>query len=231
MAPGLANEAIHLAQAQTRALSGAFGREEGVEGLCDDFRRHACARVGDRDEHVLTGLDRVFLGVSVIHKSVHGLDGEPAAARHCIARVDREVEDRVLKLRRIRLDLPQAGGQHGLDFDLLAKRAVEQLAHAGDQLVDDQGLGRKRLLARERQKPLRERRRALGAVDGGFDEPFNVGLAARQLALQEVKAAHDDGEHVVEVVGDAAGELADRLHLLDLAELLLDLGAGVRLRR
>ena len=59
------------------------------------------------------------------------------------------------------------------------------------------------------------------------DEPLDVGLAARQLALQKAKTAHDDGEHVVEVVGDAAGELPDRLHLLDLAELLLDLGAGV----
>ena len=55
----------------------------------------------------------------------------------------------------------------------------------------------------------------------------NVGLAARELALQEAKAAHDDGEHIVEVVGDAAGELPDRLHLVDLAELFLDLGAGV----
>ena len=166
VAPGLANEAIDLAEAETRPLSGAFGREEGVEGLCDDLRRHACARIGNRDEHILPGLDRVFLGVSVIDKSVQGLDREPAAARHCIARVDGEIEDRVLKLRRIRLDLPQTGGEHGLDFDLLAERAGEQFAHAGDQLVDDQRLGRKRLLARERQKPLRERRRALGAVDG-----------------------------------------------------------------
>ena len=65
-------------------------------------------------------------GVGVIHESVQGLDGEPAAARHGVARVDREIEDRVLKLRRIGLDLPQTGGQHGLDFDLLAKRPVEQ---------------------------------------------------------------------------------------------------------
>ena len=42
------------------------------------------------------------------------------------------------------------------------------------------------------------------------------------LRCSEVKTAHDDGEHIVEVVRDAAGELADGLHLLDLAELLLD---------
>ena len=74
---------------------------------------------------------------------------------------------------------------------------------------------------------MRQRRRTLSAIDGAFDEPLNVGLAARQLALQEVKTTHDDGEHVVEVMRDAAGELSNRLHLLDVTELLLDLGAGV----
>ena len=63
------------------------------------------------------------------------------------------------------------------------------------------------MLTREREKPLREGCRALRPVQRGVDEPFNVGLAPRKLALQEVKAAHDDGEHIVEVVGDAACEL------------------------
>ena len=47
-------------------------------------------------------------------------------------------------------------------------------------------------------------------------------------------AADDAGEHVVEVVRDAAGELADGLHLLRLAKLRLGLPqallAGLLLR-
>ena len=39
---------------------------------------------------------------------------------------------------------------------------------------------------------------------------------------QQVGEADDRGQHVVEVVRDAAGELADRLHLLALRELLLE---------
>ena len=39
---------------------------------------------------------------------------------------------------------------------------------------------------------------------------------------QEVGRHHDGGEHVVEVVRDAAGELADRLHLLLLGDLVLE---------
>ena len=38
---------------------------------------------------------------------------------------------------------------------------------------------------------------------------------------QEVGRHHDGGEHVVEVVGDAAGQLADRFHLLGLVALVL----------
>ena len=46
----------------------------------------------------------------------------------------------------------------------------------------------------------------------------------REAPLRQIEAADDDGQHVVEVVRDAAGELADRLHLLGLAQRLF----GVR---
>ena len=42
---------------------------------------------------------------------------------------------------------------------------------------------------------------------------------AIEAAQGKIDAADDDREHVVEVVRDAAGQLADRLHLLHLAEL------------
>ena len=45
------------------------------------------------------------------------------------------------------------------------------------------------------------------------------------LRCREIQAADDDRQHVVEIVRDAAGQLADSLHLLHLAQLLLGLGA------
>ena len=47
-------------------------------------------------------------------------------------------------------------------------------------------------------------------------------VARPVVGEQEVGEADDRGQHVVEVVRDAAGELADRLHLLALRELLLE---------
>ena len=39
----------------------------------------------------------------------------------------------------------------------------------------------------------------------------------------EIVRAHDHAQHIVEVVGDAAGELAQCFHLLRLPQLALDL--------
>ncbi len=43
-----------------------------------------------------------------------------------------------------------------------------------------------------------------------------------QAAVQQLQRAHDDGQHIVEIVGDPAGQLTDRLHLLRLAQLFLE---------
>ena len=48
-------------------------------------------------------------------------------------------------------------------------------------------------------------------------------IARLVLEQQQVGEADDRGQHVVEVVRDAAGELAHRLHLLALRELRLEL--------
>ena len=66
-----------------------------------------------------------------------------------------------------------------------------------------------------------------GALDGVGDR---VDIAAAPLfrqfaAAQEIGRRADDGQEVVEVVRDAAGQLADRLHLLRLAQRFLALAA------
>src|SRR3954451_23408487 len=61
------------------------------------------------------------------------------------------------------------------------------------------------------------------AVGGIVDQPGNRYKLRPpgDGVCENADAAGDDGEDVVEVVGDAAGELTDRLHLLRLAELRL----------
>ena len=72
----------------------------------------------------------------------------------------------------------------------------------------------------ERQQLLRQAGGALGGAPdlGGRMLPIRPG---RHLFDQLVAVAQQDGDQVVEVVGDAGGEAADGLHLLRLAQLVL----------
>src|SRR5207244_4376678 len=64
-----------------------------------------------------------------------------------------------------------------------------------------------------------------GPVGCALDEVeiARVDRVGPEAAPEELAAALDDGQEVVEVVGDAAGELPDRLHLLRLTNLSLEL--------
>ena len=76
----------------------------------------------------------------------------------------------------------------------------------------------------EGKEPFRQLRAVLGGLSGLLQE-FEL---ARVLdtRLEHFQIAEDDRKQVVEVVRDAAGELPDGLHLLGLAQFLLDLSAG-----
>ena len=110
---------------------------------------------------------------------------------------------------------PQPAGQHRLDGDLLAERAAQQLGHAGDQRARHRpawdraaGGARRRAaagsarprVARRASRSRRARRQAIAVARG-----------ACERALQRFEIADDDGQQIVEVVRDAAGELADPL--------------------
>ena len=58
---------------------------------------------------------------------------------------------------------------------------------------------------------------AIGAEERVSDAPQGR-LVALHLAGEDVQIAHDDLQQIVEVMGDPAGQLADRLHLLRLLQ-------------
>ncbi len=92
------------------------------------------------------------------------------------------------------------------------------------RLLRSSGLGMQRLAAGEGEEAGGEGGGAGGAVERVVDQA--AAAVVWGAAAEQVEAAHDDGEEVVEVVGEAAGELSDGFHLLRLVELLLGGGAG-----
>ncbi len=112
---------------------------------------------------------------------------------------------------------------------MLADRVADHLGHAGGQIADADGGRRERLAAREGQQPPRERRGAVDALIRRVEIALHVGAALREALVQQMQAALDDGEQVVEIVRHAAGELADRFHLLALAQRFFRLFAFLHL--
>ncbi len=142
--------------------------------------------------------------------------GDPhhPALGHGVAGVDGEVEQSQLELVGVGQGPGRFRIEVGGDAVLRADGAGQQVVHALNQAVDVHRLQRQPLRARKGQQLPRQ----LGGAVRGL---VRVLRQARDFlvlgpALDELQVAIDDGEQVVEVVGDAAGELAHRLHLLRL---------------
>ena len=105
--------------------------------------------------------------------------------------------------------------------DVLGKKPRQELCRARDDPVHRVGLQGDPLLAAEGEEALGEVGRPLGrGHDLVYVRPETSSLS--DAHLDKVGKPHDDGEDVVEVVGDAAGQGAHGLHLLGLAELLFE---------
>src|SRR5579859_3583310 len=141
---------------------------------------------------------RVDLGLA-------GLDDELAALRHGIARVDREVEERVLDLAGVDHGHRQIGGEPGLDLHLLAQAPPQEVDHPAYELVDVGRLWAQGLPPTEGEQASGELCAELGGTLSLLDE-----LAMRWLVdprLEHLEIPGDHGQEIVEIVGEAAGEL------------------------
>ena len=147
---------------------------------------------------------------------------------HGVAGVDAEVEEDLLDLHRIDRHRRQGRVEVRAQLDGRGQRRAQQLDRVLHQAGEGMRLAVAGAAAAEGEHlsdqvacPLRRRAR-LGelALDGGIVVGFDALRRHRQVA-------EDAGEDVVEIVRDAAGELADRFHLLCLQQLGLQARAPV----
>ena len=109
-----------------------------------------------------------------------------------------------------------------IELDALAEQALQQHREVVEQVVEVQHLRPQGLAAREGQQLPHQARGPVGVLLDLHDV-LEGRIGRPVVGEQQVGVADDRLQHVVEVVRDAAGELADRVHLLRLGELLLDL--------
>ncbi|MNL07017.1 hypothetical protein D3C87_1276750 [compost metagenome] len=114
---------------------------------------------------------------------------------------------------------PQLITQLHLQANAFIDAALQQLTHGNHQRIHFHGFGIERLTSRERQQAMGQAGRTIGGGHTKIDQAFQVvGAATGQTPAQQFQAADNTRQHVVEVVGDTASELADRLHFLRLAQ-------------
>jgi hypothetical protein len=127
-------------------------------------------------------------------------------------------------VRRVDQGRTQALAQRQLELGSAAEGALDQLADAVDHPRQVDGLGLQAGLAGEGEQLAGQPRGALGR--GARVVEVAPRLLRRRIVPQPLEIAGDHLEHVVEVVGEAGGQLPDRLHLLRLAEVLLGVAAA-----
>ena len=218
-AVGLAGEAVELAQPQAGALADRLGGEEGFEDAGQHVRRHAAPAVAHGHRHVIAGrhpgiVDEVGRGEA----GVGGLHRHGAAAGHGVAGVDDQVQQGAFDLVHVGTDRPQRLLQPALQPDRLADRPAQQIPQPHHQRVQVGALRLQRLAPGEGQQAPGQGGGTIHRGARGDGEGHDVGAAGFQPLFDQLQAAADRLQQVVEVVGHPAGQLADRLHLLRLGQ-------------
>src|SRR5439155_11704548 len=209
----LLDDPIRDGQAQARAFADLLGGEERIEDPPLEPGRNPVPGIDERD------LDR------------RGADRSRNANRlawrvdHRVARVRQQVDEHLLQLDGIANDHGLLRAQVERDFDLAqselllheGQRTLDYLPH-GDRLTAGGGRPSKRA-------QMRDDLRGLPHLLHGLAQLADDLLLVRCAEFDEVeRVAHEQAgvvEGVVELVGDARGELAERGELAGLDELLL----------
>ena len=167
------------------------------------------------------GDERLFLEVGAFGGGkVARAQQDVAAVAHRVARVDDQIDDHLLELVEVGLDQPEIAAVHDVEIDRLADQPAQQHLQFGQHVAELQGLRPQRLPAREGEQLPHQARRAIGVLLDLHDV-LEGRIGRPVIGEQQIGIADDRGQHIVEVMRDAAGELADRLHLLALREILL----------
>ena len=215
---------MHGGEAEAGDAALALGGEEGVKNAGQHVGGDAGAGVHHLDHHVAAGGDGFgAMGEGAIQRHVAAAQREFAALLHGIARVDGEVDQHLVKLRGVGADGAAGGFEVKRQADFFAEQAAQQAGEIGDDVVDGERAGLQGLLAAEGEELAHQG----GAAHGtgldlvGVIEDFVIEAGA---AGDGFRAAEYGGQQIVEIMRDAAGELAHGLQFLAVGELRLELG-------
>ena len=205
-------------KSQAGSLAHVLGGEERVEDPPQVRFRNAAAGIDDRYCHhrpILGSRRARVLGAAGGH-------GDAALFLDRVLGVDQHVHDHLLDLVGVDPDRRQRAVEVDVDLDIAQMRGPLDDSHRIiDDLVEVGEFLLRLLLAGEIEQPLDDGGAALGFTDDQV-HVLGVGTLVRHFLPQQMREGENAGERIVQFVGDAGGEQADR------GELLAAHGFGLR---
>ena len=96
-----AGEPVDLAEPQPGSLANLLGGEEGLEDVGELFGRDTAPGVGHRQAYEVAGEVAALQAADIL-----GLDADEAAARHGVAGVHGQIQERQFELAGVRFHRP-----------------------------------------------------------------------------------------------------------------------------
>src|ERR1700682_17061 len=198
------------AEPQSRAFTGGFRGEEGLEHALAHGRRHAMSGIRHDD-------DDYSLLASSDHREMPDF---------CIAqgrfRIDEQIQQDLLELLFVAAHLRSRLVQLHVDLDAARARCERAKTHR----VLDNRVNVHRYIACVRlpgeQKQIANH--SDGAIRLTLDQAYRFELLSFQLVLeQQLRKCRDSGERIIELVRDARDELSDGSELLSAAKVIRNL--------
>ena len=122
--------------------------------------------------------------------TLRGADGELAAIRHRVARVDGEVHDHLFELDEVGLHRPEIAPVHDSNVDLLADQAPQQHRQVGQRFAEIEHLRPQRLAARERQQLPHQAGGPVGVL-------FDLHDVGKRRVARPVRVEQEIGRHMM----------------------------------
>ncbi len=219
----LFDHAVYGGQTQTGSFAGFFGREKRLENFVHGFGVYAAAIVADDQDHMITRqASRVVDRVLFVKGRCIGLYGDLAHIVDGVPGVDAEIGQNLVDLSGIDSDRPDRVARQPFQGDILSDEALEQTYHAGDGSIEVENFGRYGLFAGKHKKLAGQ----VGGSFAGFSDLLQIrvkGPGWVHLFQSHVGMSDDHAEHVVEIMGHAAGQPAHGFHFLGLDQLTFQL--------
>src|SRR5450432_3830116 len=219
-------DAKNRGQSQSGAFTLGFCGEERFENVRLCFLIHTAAGIAHREHHIAAGNHHAVLPrIGVVEFDVPGFNEQSPARRHGISGIHRQVHDHLFDLPGIRMNGIQCRLERRHQFHILPEDATQHSVHIENDDIEVEHPGSQHLPPAKGQQLTRQG----GGPFARLIDFLNI-LAQRIAWAQRVQRLRavtvDYGQQIVKVVGYATGQAADRLHLLRLEKLRLEVFAA-----